>query len=91
MNIFFVGGFMGEVLHLEGEILSLVGVVKVVSTTQNQSVVEFGQKTVVISGENIEVVSLNLEEGKLCLKGKFSNIKMGQGGEKKPFYKRIFK
>ena len=82
---------MEGVLHIEGETLLLDGVNKVVSTTQTQSVVEVGQKLIVITGENIEVVSLNLQEGKLCLTGKFSNIKIGQGGEKKPFYKRIFK
>ena len=82
---------MEEVLHIEGESLLLGGVSKVVSATQTQSVVEMGQKMIVISGENIEVVSLNLEEGKLCLKGKFSNVKFGQGGKRTPLLKRIFK
>ena len=82
---------MEEVLHVEGETLLLGGVSKVVSTTQNQSVVEVGEKLVVVSGENIEVVSLNLEEGKLCLKGKFLNIKFGNGRKKTSLLKRIFK
>lgn len=82
---------MEEVLHVEGETLLLGGVSKVVSTTQNQSVVEVGEKLVVVSGENIEVVSLNLEEGKLCLKGNFLNIKFGNGGKKTSLLKRIFK
>ena len=53
---------MEGVLHIEGETLLLDGVNKVVSTTQTQSVVEVGQKLIVITGENIEVVSLNFIE-----------------------------
>ena len=83
---------MGEVLHLENGILHLQGVTKVVSTTQTQSVVEIGERGIVISGENIEVVSLNLEEKILCLKGEFANIKIGRhSGKKQPLLKRIFK
>lgn len=82
---------MEEILHLEGEILQIKGATKVVSSTSTQAVVEMANKTIVLSGNKIEVKKLNLEEGEVCLFGEFSVIKFGQKGDKKGLIKRIFK
>lgn len=81
-----------EILHLEGEFLTIKGATKVISSTSSQAVVESGEKVYVIVGNEIEVKKLNLEEGEVAFSGKFSMIKIGQSqGKKQPFLKRIFK
>ena len=83
---------MAEVLHLEGDCLLIKGATKVSSSTSTQAIVECGEKTYYISGNEMEVKKLNLEEGEVVFFGKFSIIKIGQSqGKKQPFLKRIFK
>ncbi len=72
-------------------ILEVNGAKKVVSCTQGQAVIETTSKKLIITGNEIEVKKLNLENGEICLFGKFSNIKLVDEGEKKPLLKRIFK
>lgn len=83
---------MENVLHLEGEILQIKGATKVVSSTQNQAVIESKDSLIIITGNDIEVKRLNLEDGEVELGGKFTSIKFTQGGGKRQsFLKRIFK
>lgn len=80
---------MNYSLHIENNALQIKGATKVVSSEPTQAVVEIGESTIVISGNEIEVKSLNLDEGEVCLSGKFSNIKFA--GKKQPLFKRLFK
>lgn len=83
---------MSYIIHIENETLEIKGATKVVSSTQSQAVVETGSTCIVITGTEIEVKSLNLEEGLVSLAGKFNNIKFGNAtGKKQPLFKRIFK
>ena len=83
---------MNYILHLEDNSLTIKGATKVVSSTQTQAVVEAGENGIVITGNEIEVKSLNLEEGEVLLSGKFANIKFSNSaGKKQPLFKRIFK
>lgn len=83
---------MNFALHLENDLLAIKGATKVASSTQTQAVIEAGERGLVISGSEIEVKMLNLEEGEVLLSGKFSNIKLGGvAGKKQPLLKRIFK
>ena len=83
---------MLQILHFEGNIVTIKGATKVVSSTTSQAVVEMGEKCVVLSGEKIEVKKLNLEEGEVCFEGEFLNIKFTHSsGKKGSLLKRIFK
>jgi len=82
---------MKGILHLENNILEIKGATRVVSSTQTQAVIETEESGIVITGSEIEVKSLNLEEGEVCLSGNISNIKFSSVGKKQPFFKRIFK
>lgn len=82
---------MKYVLHLENDIFQIKGAKKVVSSTQNQAVVEVEDRTLIISGNEIEVKRLNLEDEEVCLAGKFNNIKLNSSEKKQPLLKRIFK
>ena len=83
---------MGNIMHLEDNLLQIKGATKVVSTTQAQAVIEMQEECVVVSGKEIEVKKLNLEEQEVCLQGQLSQIKFEQcKGKTQPFLKRIFK
>ena len=83
---------MEYILHIENGILEIKGATKVVSSAPNQAVVEAGAGAILITGNEIEVKSLNLDDGIVCLFGKFSNIKFGNAsGKKQPLFKIIFK
>ncbi len=80
------------IVHLEENSLYIKGATKVVSSSPNQAVIETGESVMVLSGSNIEVKKLNLEEGEVCLYGNFALIKLNEhGGKKQPLLKRIFK
>ena len=92
MNIYCKGGYMSNFLHLEGEYLQIKGAVKIVSSTQNQAIIEMTDTGIVITGNDLEVKKLNLDEQEVILSGKFLNFKFGMINAKKiPLYKRIFK
>ena len=83
---------MANFLHLEGENFTIMGATRVASTTPTQAVVEQGNVAVLITGNNIEVKKLNLENGEVVLSGKFLNIKFGDPSAKNgSLVKRIFK
>lgn len=73
------------------KILSLTGVTKIVSSTTTQAVVEIGEDSLVISGNNLEITKLNLENKAVSFSGMVNSLKFGQKAEKKGFFKRIFK
>jgi hypothetical protein len=92
VNKIFQGDDMEGQLHLNGNDLEIVGASKIVSSTQNQAVVETDGSVIIVSGSDIEVKKLNLEEGIIAFYGKFSNIKFNSAvAKKQPFLKRIFK
>ena len=78
-------------LTLAGNHLQLSGAKKVSSCTQSQAVIETNDKRILISGTELEVKKLNLENGEVELCGEFSNIKILGSQEKKSLLKRIFK
>ena len=83
---------MGNYLHIEDNNLQIKGAKKVVSSTQSQAVVETDENTIIITGNEIEVKRLNLDEGEVLLSGKFGGIKFSSSsGKKQPILKRIFK
>ncbi len=80
-----------ESINITENNLTICGAKKVVSCTQTQAVIDTTNKRLVISGSEIEVKQLNLDNGEVCLGGKFSNLKISGEDEKKPLLKRIFK
>lgn len=79
-------------LLLSEDNLTLSGATKIVSSSQTQAIIETTEGGVLLTGSDIEVKSLNLEEGQVQFSGKFSMIKFGiSTGKKPPLLKRIFK
>ena len=71
--------------------LSIAGVKKVISCTQSQAVIQTESSRVIISGNDIEVKNLDLQNEDIALQGIFYNIKLQSISEKKSLLKRIFK
>ena len=82
---------MDYILSLQAEGLEIKGATKVLSSTQTQAVVEVGNKCFVVTGQNLEVKKLNLEESVVEFAGNVVNVKVSQVQEKKTLLKRIFK
>lgn len=84
---------MNEIITIENSAsLSIKGATKVVSATNSQAVIETKENTIIISGENLEVIKLDLENNDVNFIGKISNIKFTTLGTiKKPLLKRLFK
>ena len=71
--------------------LSLSGATKVISSTSTQAVVEIGNCNVVISGTNIEVTKLDLDNKLVNFTGEINGIKYANKTVKTNLIKRIFK
>ena len=83
---------MNTLLTLEDEkVLSIKGATKVVMATLTQSIILTEKKQINISGNNIEVKKLDIENGLVILSGDFISFKFVSKGNKTPFLKRLFK
>ena len=71
--------------------LSLSGVTKIVSSTITQAVVEIGDDSLVVTGNDLEITKLNLENKEVSFSGIINSLKFGAKSEKRGFLKRIFK
>ncbi len=71
--------------------LTIKGATKVISSTDSQAVVEIGGTNVVVTGSNIEVTKLDLDNKEVCFSGNINGLKYTQKADKTPLYKRLFK
>lgn len=71
--------------------IEIKGATKVISATDTQAVVEIGGSDIVISGANIEVTKLDLDNKTVCFSGNINGVKFTQKVEKGNFLKRLFK
>ena len=71
--------------------ININGATKVVSSTQNQAVVESEETSIIISGSDLEVKKLDLDNKEVSFSGKITNIKFSSNSQKLPLLKRIFK
>ena len=71
--------------------LILTGATKVISSTSSQAVVEVGDTNIVISGTNIEVTKLDLDNKTVTFSGNINSVKYTAKTEKTSLLKRMFK
>lgn len=71
--------------------LILTGATKFVSSTSTQAVVEVGDTNIVISGTNIEVTKLDLDNKTVTFSGNINSVKYTAKTEKTSLLKRMFK
>ncbi len=73
------------------KLITIFGATKVISSTLTQAVVEINDATMIISGSNMEVVKLNLDDKEVEFSGEIKEVKYSHKQEKTSFLKRIFK
>ena len=71
--------------------LILTGATKIVSSTNTQAVVEVGDTNIVISGTNIEVTKLDLDNKTVTFSGNINSVKYTAKTENISLLKRMFK
>lgn len=83
---------MNDIISIENRNqITIKGATKVSSSTQNQAVVEANDCTIIITGSELEVKKLDLDNKEVSFSGKISNLKFTSRGEKQSLMKRIFK
>ena len=73
------------------KLITIFGATKVISSTLTQAVVEINDATMIISGSNMEVVKLNLDDKEVEFSGEIKEVKYSHKQEKTSFMKRISK
>lgn len=71
--------------------LNIIGATKIISSTNTQAVVESENNNIIITGTDLEITNLNLENREVSFAGTFTSIKLSNTTEKKGFFKRLFK
>jgi len=72
-------------------LMTITGATKMISSTETQSVVEVGDCNIVISGQNLEITKLDLDNKEVNIKGIINSLKYSQKTEKNNLFKRLFK
>lgn len=71
--------------------LTLTGVNKVLSINENNAYVLINGTKLYITGTEINIQKLDVNEGVLVLSGAFNEIKYSGKNVKSPFFKRLFR
>ncbi len=67
------------------------GAIRVLSSTTTQAVVEIENNNLILTGKNIEVTKLDLENKEVIFDGEITALKFAAKTEKTNFIKRLFK
>ncbi len=82
---------MENILIEDRKTIKIDGALKVISSTTTQAVVELNGCNLIISGNNIEVTKLDLENKEVSFCGDILGLKYSKKAEKVGLIKRIFK
>ena len=82
---------MQQITIEERSLMAIKGATKMISSTETQSVVEVGDCNLIISGQNLEITKLDLENKEVNIKGIINSLKYSQKAEKTNLIKRLFK
>lgn len=71
--------------------LNLTGVTKVFSATETTISLKLGETDIVVEGENLHVLKLDIESGVVDVEGNVFKVKQEKPKQSKNIFKRIFK
>ncbi|MDE6583457.1 MAG: hypothetical protein K2K31_02270 [Clostridia bacterium] len=71
--------------------LDITGATKMLSSTGTQAVVEVGDCNVIITGTNIEITKLDLDNKQVSFNGDINSVKYNRKTEKVGLVKRLFR
>ena len=70
---------------------TITGATKILSSTNTQAVVELANNTLILSGNNIEITKLDLENNLVVFNGEINSLKYNKKSQKIGIIKRILK
>lgn len=82
---------METILIEDRKSITIKGAEKVVCSTNTQAIVEISGTNLIISGKDIELKKLDIENKEVVFIGEFCEIKFSNKTEKTPIFKRLFK
>jgi len=68
--------------------ITIEGIIEIISSNENEIITRLKDTNLLVSGSNIHITKLDIEEGLLCADGDFNMIKYGKTNN---FFKRLFK
>ncbi len=82
---------MNEIKLQDKSVLSLENVKKLVEITPKRAIIELDYTSLIITGENLELASINESQTNLVVKGLISNLNFGViKKNKESFVKKLF-
>ena len=78
-----------ELDHLHGA--NMTGILAVPTFTDKTVTVKLKDETLVVSGQDLEIKSLDVENGRLSLSGRITALKYSASAQPTSFFKRVFK
>lgn len=83
-----------EVKIVDRNLIYLSGIEKIISFDNEEFLMESVMGTILLKGENLEIVKLDTHDGNVCIKGVFNNMIYDDGAKKKDvesFIGKLFK
>lgn len=71
--------------------MTICGITSMVESDDKQIVANMGDRSIVITGEKLQIVSLDTAHNECSVTGAVESIKYSKGTKKRPLLKRIFK
>ncbi len=82
---------MQTILIEDRKTIKIVGATRILSSTSSQASVEMNENNLIMSGNNLEITKLDLENGEVVFCGELSSLKFVNKSEKTPLLKRLFR
>lgn len=80
-----------KVTILDRKEIEIIGATRVTTSTAKEAVVEIDGGMLTISGNNLEVTKLDLDNNEVKFSGQINDVKFSERHEKVGLLKRIFK
>lgn len=82
---------MQSIIIEDRKAIKIVGATRILSSTSNQASVEMNGNNLILSGTNLEITKLDLENGEVFFCGELNGLKFANKSEKTPLIKRLFR
>ena len=80
-----------KVTILDRKEIEILGATRVIASTAKEAVIEIEGGIITVSGNNLEVTKLDLDNREVKFSGQINNVKFSDKREKVGLLKRIFK
>lgn len=72
-------------------IIEINGLTEMIESDEKQVICNLGDRSLIITGEKLKIVNLDMSRGICSLSGSITALKYSKGKQKLSFFKKIFK